>query len=238
MQLILLAAGKGSRLPRNLRSKPKCLVKIKKDKTIIDYNLAFYKKFKNKIIVTGYKSHLLKSFIKKYNFKEIKNQLYNKTNMVFSAFHCHKLVKDDVVICYADIIFEHKIYSKLKERKNLIPLKLDWLKIWKGRMSLSEIKKDAEDVKIKKKNLFSIGGKIINKLPKYQYMGILKLKFKDYHKLKTFFDKLIIKDISFTNFIDLAIKNKIIKINTIITKQKWLEIDNSSDLKFAKRELW
>ena len=30
MQLILLAAGKGSRLPKKYRDKPKCQIKIKK----------------------------------------------------------------------------------------------------------------------------------------------------------------------------------------------------------------
>ena len=59
MQLVILASGRGSRLNRKTKKIPKCLVKLK-NKSIIDYNLKFYKKFKKKIIITGYKSHLLK----------------------------------------------------------------------------------------------------------------------------------------------------------------------------------
>ena len=55
MQLILLAAGKGSRLPSRYRFAPKSMAKIN-DKTVLEHNLNFYKKFKNKTIVTGYKA--------------------------------------------------------------------------------------------------------------------------------------------------------------------------------------
>ena len=44
--------------------------------------------------------------------------------------------------------------------------------------------------------------------------------------------------INFTKFIDMAVKDKIIEINVVKTNKYWLEIDNSSDLKFAKRKLW
>ena len=64
MQLILLSAGRGSRLSKKLRKKPKCLATVGK-KSILEHNLDFFKKFKNKIIVTGYKKNLLKSFAKK-----------------------------------------------------------------------------------------------------------------------------------------------------------------------------
>ena len=62
MQLILLAAGKGKRLPKELRKKPKSLVEIN-NKSILDHNINFYNKFKKKIIITGYKSKHLKQFI-------------------------------------------------------------------------------------------------------------------------------------------------------------------------------
>ena len=238
MQLILLAAGQGSRLPKILRSKPKCMVEVNQNKKILDYNLKFYRYFEKKIIITGYKSYLLKFFIKQQKFKEVKNKMYNKTNMVFSAFQCHKLIKDDVVICYTDIIFDHTLYSKLKEKKNLLPLKKNWLKVWRGRMNMQKIKIDAEDVKVKNGHLISIGEKINKKLPKYQYMGIIKLKLNDYHKLRKYFKKLKMQKINFTKFIDMAVKDKIIEINVVKTNKYWLEIDNSSDLKFAKRKLW
>ena len=76
MHLILLAAGKGSRLPKKFRKNPKCMVKINK-KTILEHNLNFYKKFKFRTIVGGYKSNKLKNFITQNNFFlfKIKNSI-------------------------------------------------------------------------------------------------------------------------------------------------------------------
>ena len=128
MILIVLAAGKGSRLPARFRTKPKCMVKINKKK-IIEYNVNFFKKFKKKIIITGYKNFYLKKFIKKNNFIEIYNKNYFKTNMVYSMFLAHKFVNQDTVVVYGDIIFSSKIYKLLEENKNIIPANKNWLKI-------------------------------------------------------------------------------------------------------------
>ena len=73
MQLIVLAAGKGTRLPKKFRKNPKCLVKINK-KPLIYYNESFYKKFDKKIIISGYKSKNLEISLKKMNFQFINNK--------------------------------------------------------------------------------------------------------------------------------------------------------------------
>ena len=64
MHLVLLAAGKGTRLPKEFRDLPKSMVNIN-GKTILNHNLNFYQKFEKKTIITGYKSQKLNIFIKK-----------------------------------------------------------------------------------------------------------------------------------------------------------------------------
>ena len=51
MQLILLAAGKGSRLSKKYRTQPKCQIEIS-GKTLLEHNINFYKKFRHRSIVT------------------------------------------------------------------------------------------------------------------------------------------------------------------------------------------
>ena len=63
MELIILAAGKGSRLPERFRKTPKCLVKIN-SKELIYHNKNFIKKFKTKHLVCGYKKKFLKKKLK------------------------------------------------------------------------------------------------------------------------------------------------------------------------------
>jgi choline kinase len=105
-------------------------------------------------------------------------------------------------------------------------------------MRSAEIKNDAEDVHVVKNHLVSIGGKIINKLPKYQYMGIIKFKKTDFLKLKIFFKKFKNKQIDLTSFLDQAIRLNIIKINVVTTSKFWYEIDTAKDLEFVKKKLW
>ena len=233
MEIIYLAAGRGSRLKKQTAQIPKCLVKVN-GKPIIEYNNIFLNRFNKINIVVGYKKDkIIKRYKnKKFNFVENKN--YKNSNMVESAF----LVKpklDNIVICYGDIIFDNKIFSLLNEGKNNILLaKEDWLKIWKMRMSKTNILSDAESFQKNKNDyLVSIGEKI-KKFPRYQYMGLIKLKKKDFVKLRKFYKKLD-KKIDFTSFINLSLKEKIIKLKVITTKKFWIEIDSEKDLKLAEK---
>ena len=153
MQLIYLAAGRGSRLPKNYRNRPKCLTKIR-NKTIFEHNIEFFNKFKKKIIITGFKKGYISPLAKKNNFKKIFNKTYQKTNMVFSMFLAKKFIKEDVVVCYGDILFDNKIYKNLKKKINFLPLNKNWKKYWLKRMSFSKMILGAENIRIKKKKYF------------------------------------------------------------------------------------
>ena len=236
MQLILLSAGRGSRLSKELRHKPKSLAQVN-DKTIIDHNLTFFNKFTKKYIITGFKQKLLTNFAKKNNFKMIYNKNFQNTNMVYSMFLASKFINQDVVICYGDIIFNPNVYNLITKKGNIIPLNVNWLKIWKKRMMNKDIKTDAENISIKNNYLSSIGGKIEKKYPKYQYMGIFKLSKKSYHDLNKLFKKIDNSKIDMTSFLNISILKK--KINFKIKKYKsyWYEIDNKKDLEVSSREL-
>ena len=234
MQLVILASGRGSRLQNKTKKIPKCLVNLK-NKPIIDYNLKFFNKFKKKIIVTGYKSQLIKKKLKNNNFKFVKNKKFSSTNMVYSLFCASKIIKESVVVCYSDIVFDDKIYKRLSKDITSIVVKNNWYKYWKKRMKKKDVLNDAENLIIKKGYVNSIGGKIIKKIPKCQFMGLIKINYKDFLSLKNFFKDLKNKKIDFTNFLNLAIKNKIIKLRAFETGLFWLEIDSLKDLKVAEK---
>ena len=236
MQLVLLSAGRGSRLSKSLRNKPKSLTVINK-KTILEHNLEFFKKFKSKIIITGYKNKLLNNFAKKNNFIQIYNKNYRHTNMVYSLFLASKHINQDVVVCYGDIIFDPSIHKLLNKKDNLIPLNSSWFNIWKKRMGVKKIKNDAENVFVKKNYLYSIGEKITNVYPKYQYMGLFKLKKKTYIKLNNYFRTLKNNKIDMTNFLNKSIQKKIIRFKIKDFKSFWFEIDTNRDVTITSKEL-
>ena len=66
----------------------------------------------------------------------------------------------------------------LKIKTTCLPLNSNWLMNWKQRMSLDKIRVDAENVTTSKNKVKSIGGKIGKKLPKLQFMGLIRIKKK------------------------------------------------------------
>ena len=236
MEVIYLAAGRGSRLGSKTSKIPKCLVNVK-GKSILEHNLKFLNKFDKVNIITGYKSKLILKNNKFKNFKILKNQKYRTTNMVYSSFLANPSEKE-IVICYGDIIFDNKIFNLLKnsKKKNLVLINSNWLKYWKKRMTKKKILNDAEDIRIdKNKKLLTIGGKI-KKLPSFQYMGIIKLENKNYFKLKNFFLSLK-NNIDYTTFLNTVISKKILNLHCEISNLYWFEIDTPSDIKVTEKLL-
>ena len=188
MILIILASGSGKRLKNKTKKIPKCLVEVN-GKPIIEYMQKFINCFDKIFVIAGYKSDRVKKFFNNKKVKVIYNNKYDSTNMVHSLFCASKYVKEDVVVSYSDIIFDYSIFYSLKREKfNSIPVKINWLKLWKKRMPISKIKKDAENLISKGNKLISIGEKITNKYPKYQFMGLMKIIYKDF-----FFNEKILR---------------------------------------------
>ena len=237
MILIILASGSGKRLKNKTKKIPKCLVEVN-GKPIIEYMQKFINCFDKIFVIAGYKSDRVKKFFNNKKVKVIYNNKYDSTNMVHSLFCASKYVKEDVVVSYSDIIFDYSIFHSLKREKfNSIPVKINWLKLWKKRMPISKVKKDAENLISKGNKLISIGEKITKKYPKYQFMGLMKIIYKDFFLMKKYYDKINNKKIDFTSFINLMLRDKKINIRCLKTNKFWLEIDNLNDLNLAKKIL-
>lgn len=240
MILIVLASGRGSRLKNLTKDKPKCLIKIYKNKRLIDYISENFKYFKKIIVVTGYKSNILKLELKLKNVKFIYNRNYLNSNMVESLMLAkNEIKKEDIIVSYADIFFDPRILKFLINKKNnVLPLNKAWFKLWKKRFkSLEEIKNDAENIIINKKKIKSLGEKISKKLPNLQFMGILKITSKTFIIMNKFYKELDNKKISMTEFINLIIKMKLASFNYINTNKFWYEVDSSRDLKILKNDI-
>lgn len=240
MILVILASGKSGRLGSLTKNKPKCLIKIYKNKTLIDYISENFKFFNTIIVATGHKSDLLKKKLNYNNIKFVHNKNYLKTNMVESLMLAKDKIKNnDIIVSYADIFFDPKILKLIiKKKNNVLPLNKGWFKSWKKRYkSLDAIRKDAENIVVSKKKIKSLGGRILKILPKLQYMGILKITNNTFLKMHKFYKELNNKKISMTEFINLVIQRKLGSFNYISTNKFWYEVDNSRDLKILKKEI-
>ena len=90
MIVVILCAGRGSRLGRKTSNIPKCMVKLK-NKPLIDWSEKFRNNFKKKIFVCGYKKDLIiKNFDKDPKNIFVINNKFKSTNMVYSLFKITK----------------------------------------------------------------------------------------------------------------------------------------------------
>ena len=110
----------------------------------------------------------------------IYNKNFQNTNMVYSMFLASKFINQDVVICYGDIIFNPNVYNLITKKGNIIPLNVNWLKIWKKRMMNKDIKTDAENISILFKKIDN------SKIDMTSFLNISILKKKINFKIKKY----------------------------------------------------
>ena len=106
MKVIFLAAGSGRRLEDYTQNLPKALVKIN-DSSLIDLQIKLLKKNKifKIIIVRGYKKE-------QFSIKDVEyidDDEYSTHDQLGSLICALKEISGDVLIMFADIVFEQKI---------------------------------------------------------------------------------------------------------------------------------
>ena len=234
MKLILLAAGKSSRIYNKI-NKNKCLIEIN-GKSLIQniIDSAIEASIKKIEVITGFKPNNIKNNLKNFTkIKFIKNTRYKTTDMVYSAILGLKKSKCDIIISYTDIFYEKNIFIDLiksKKKSIVLPYIKNWKDVWKSRKK--NIYEDAETFMINSKShLKEIGNKIDKdnlKAINGQFMGIIYIPKEYINLVVKFYEENNNKKLQFTGFLNKLI-NKNVKINCIEYKGFWYEIDDFDD---------
>lgn len=228
MKAIILAAGRGTRLEKYTKNIPKGMLKVF-GKSLIERQIEIFRKcgIKNIIIVTGYRAD-------KINFSGVKcyhNKNYDKTNMVASLFCAENEFNGDIIVSYADILFEKNILTQLIHYPGdiVVTVDMDWKDYWKARFGNIDI--DTESLVLDKDSILELGKANPEKeklnaryvgLIKFSKNGIENVK-KVYHQKEKMFQKAYMTDL-LQELIDSKIRVKALKIN-----HGWLEFDTVED---------
>lgn len=242
MKVIILAAGKGTRLRPLTDTRPKCMVELK-GKPLIQYQLETLRR--NNIedinVATGY----LEEKIEFENINKYYNPNYASTNMVYTLFCAEEaMFGDDLLITYGDIIYNDDVLKAVINSKADISVVVDkeWEKYWSARME--NPLDDVETLKI------GVDGSIkeLGKKPKSfdeiegQYIGMIKIRKELLPALKTFYNALDksksydgknFENMYMTSFLQL-ISERLLPLTPVFINNGWIEIDEPSDLEFFK----
>ena len=239
MQVIVLAAGQGSRLRPLTNTKPKCMVELL-GKPLLAYQLEAFRKFglDNVIVVGGYKYDQLDT----QGAPVMVNALFAETNMVHTLFCAaeHINSNQDLLLSYGDIVYDEQVLQAILEDDSPCSVIIDkeWKKLWSLRME--NPLDDAETLKIDGDGYISE----IGKKPKSyadiegQYIGMIKVRsdYIDHFKAAWIeMDPGIILDgkdknnIYMTSFIQYLIDMSI-NFTPIFIDNGWIEIDTVDDL--------
>ena len=240
MEVVLLCAGRGSRLGNMTDEKPKSMTEIHGIPIILN-TIAILQKLniKNIKLILGYG---YSKFPKLHGVESIINQNWNITNMVGSyILSVNKNSFHDTIFIYGDIIVNKEVLSNyidtLDKKVGSIVIDDNWYDYWCARSSqpLDDVETCVVD---KNDNLIELGKKIDkNKIPNFQYTGIGFFPLSYQKKIyKEWSSKLSLTSKG-RNFYMTEMINKLIKDHYQFVVHKicgqWLEIDTETDLNLA-----
>ena len=246
MKAIVLAAGEGSRMNKLTQSIPKPLVKVN-GKSIIERQLSILKKNKisDIIIITG--PHNEKFTFKKIRY--IRDENFREHDQLGSLMSARKEIDGDVIILFADIVFEDIILEKILESKSNISIAVDMN--WEETYSIKTDTRfdEADKVRFEKGNvsrIFKTMTEMDKKFEIGEFIGLMKLSKNGSKQLVDCYEKLHGHKGKFhdaqskekAKLVDLLqelIENKI-KIEPIRISGKWCEIDTEQDLEIAEKK--
>lgn len=179
MKVLLLAAGRGTRISRYLNGNPKCTVDIGNEK-LIQYTIKMLnKKGINDIaMVLGYRAEIIKETLKEFDIKYFYNPFFDVTNSIASAWFAKSYIQDDdVIIMNADVFLEERLIDYILS-KDISPV-----------MFADSSRKEEADYKFKFENgiLLKYGKELEGSDISGEYVGIGRF---DKNFMKNFIFKL------------------------------------------------
>lgn len=125
MKALIFNSGLGKRMGELTKNSPKSLVKLLNGETVFERQIRLLKDngIKEFIVTTGPFSEQLinvtkKSAYKDLSFKFVHNDLYDKTNYIYSFYLASEFLTDDTLILHGDLVFDAKLVSFVLNNKN------------------------------------------------------------------------------------------------------------------------
>jgi len=235
LKAVILAAGVGSRLGYLTKNKPKCMLSVLPNKTLIDYQIDTLNYFgisdANIYIIAGYKVDVLKSHLKNRKVNIIFNPKYRNWNNIYSFYMIYNIKdlknEDSFILLNSDTFFHKEILENLLKTKYKNCVVLDTYK---------DLKDEEMKVLTENSKVIKFGKDLSTEESTGEYIGLAKFNKGSlsilFEKMKNLIDQGktdIWYEIAFNYVLD---RLNIYYIDTL--KKPWIEIDTYDDFEKAK----
>lgn len=239
MKVIILAAGRGSRMGNKTNELPKGMTTIF-GKPILQHCIETFEKAGVKRedigVVTGYKAEKI-TFEGVHYFQ---NANWENTNMFMSLLETKDwLLKEKCIVAYSDIIFTVDVAKQLIESEEELAISYytEYWELWK--MRFENPLEDLETFKIQDGKLIEIGQKPQSKEEVMgQYMGLIQMKpavFDVILNMIQELDEQKVLKLDMTTLLQLLLARGVV-ISLIETSDLWLECDNQNDVDLYEKQ--
>ena len=224
MKVIIMAAGRGTRISRHINDKPKCLVEISEGLTLIEYTIKLLQKkgIVDIVVITGYKSDEIKKVLKN-QVRYYENCFFDITNSLVSLWFAKEEInsKDDLILMNGDVFLEESLLEDIIAYKKDITVFSD------------ENRKEDADYKLFYKNsvLKKYGKELELQETTGEYIGVIKILKNEHENIKNKLAEMIKKQMHFLwweNIIYTMSEEREIYVKNVENKF-WAEVDYIED---------
>jgi choline kinase len=250
IKVIILAAGRGTRLNKYTSDMPKGMLEVF-GRPILRHQVETYRSLgiTDISIVTGY--HQEKIDIEGVSY--FHNPDYSTTNMVESLFCAEEKLDGDVIISYADIVFSKKVLQCVLSSKMEIGVLADksWKEYWVKRYGRFDF--DIESFSVNSEDAIMNLGDDVDNLDAIdgRYVGMIKLsengvntfkqkytEYKSKYAGRIWMGGRVFELAYMTDFIQSIINSKH-TVNPIWINGGWVEFDTNRDYELVvENKLW
>ena len=246
LRMVILAAGEGKRLRPLTDEMPKGLLEIAGKPLIVwQIEAASRLGMPEVAVVTGY----LADRFPRHGCRWYHNPDYATTNMVESLWCAGPEFQGEMIVSYADVIYEDSVLKSLIESDATISvvIDLDWRLYWEARSS--DPLSDAESLRLDGDQRILEIGQVAGSLDEIQgqYIGLMKFCGAGIETLKDVYGRLKgngvvgragrpFRSMHMTDLLQAIVESGH-EVRAVPIRRRWLEIDSTDDYELAQRHV-
>ena len=238
MRLIVLAAGRGSRLGSLTDDRPKGLVELA-GRTLLERQLEAARAagVDDVVIVGGHRAEQLE----RLGHPVVCNPDHATTNMAASLFCAQGHFADGFVMSYGDIVYRPAVLASLLDDQSpvAVVVDLDWRSYWSRRFD--DPLDDAESLRIDDAGLIRSIGQRVADVEEIdgQYVGLAAFRGIGVAQLQDTWRRIdpLRRDGLFMTDLLQRMIDEGYHVHAVPIRGDWLEIDTPHDLALAEREI-